>query len=61
MNYSKQLNKALSEYENFKPVKQYSIDWICNRISWCWKWKKITKEEKDNFCERIIFIMEDNL
>lgn len=61
MNYSKQLNKALSEYENFKPVKQYPIDWICNRISWCWKWKKITEEEKDNFCERIIFIMEDNL
>lgn len=58
MDYTKQLNKALADYEQFKPVKQYPIEWICDRIDWCWKWKKIAEEEKDNFCERIIKIME---
>ncbi len=58
MNYTKQLNKALADYEQFKPIKQYSIDWICNRIDWCWQWRKITPEEKDDFCDRIIKIME---
>jgi len=56
--YSAQLNTALTEYENCKPYKQYSIDWICDRIAWCWKWKKITEKEKDNFCERIVKVME---
>ena len=31
--YSAQLNTALTEYENCKPYKQYSIDWICDRIA----------------------------
>lgn len=56
--YSAQLNTALTEYENRRPYKQYSIDWICDRIDWCWKWKKITEKEKDSFCERIVKVME---
>ena len=59
MDYLKQLNDALAEYEQFKPYKTHSIDWICDRISWCWKWRKITEDEKNNFCDRIIYIMED--
>ena len=61
MNYSKQLNKALAEYENFKPVKQYSIDWICNRISWCWKWKKITEDQMIELSNRTVLILERRL
>ena len=61
MDYAKQIAKALAEYENFIPYKTHSIDWICDRISWCWKWRKITETEKDDFCDRIIYIMEELL
>lgn len=59
--FEMQLDTALSEYENFKPCKQYSIEWICNRIDWCWKWRKISVDKKDEFCDRIIDIMEGDL
>ena len=59
--YESQIEKALSEYENNKPYKQYDIDWICNRISWGWKWKKISEQLKNNFCDRIIKIMEERI
>ena len=53
-----QIHKALLEYEEYKPYKTKSIDWICNRIDWCWKWRKISAECKDNFCDRIIEVMK---
>ena len=56
-----EINKALSSYETYKPYHIKSIDWICNRIDWCWKWRKITKEQKDELCDRVIYILEGEL
>ena len=53
-----EINKALSSYELNKPYHTHSIDWICNRIDWCWKWKKITEAQKDELCNRVIEILE---
>lgn len=39
-----EIDKALQSYENYKPYHTRNIEWISNRISWCWKWRKITKE-----------------
>lgn len=33
---------------------EVDIHWCSNTISWLWKWKKITKEEADILCERVI-------
>lgn len=56
--YYKEIDKALWSYENFKPYHPKSTEWICNRINWCWQWKKITEDEKNELCNRIIEIME---
>lgn len=61
MDYAKQLDRAIKQYEECRPWKEHSIDWICDRVSWCWKWKKISEWDKDDFCDRIIRIMEDGL
>lgn len=31
-----------------------TILWIVDRISWCWKWRKITKEQMEELAERVI-------
>lgn len=49
---------TIERYENFKYVpRELSIDWCCDSIAWLWKWRKITAEEKDSLCERMISIM----
>lgn len=59
MDYYIQIDKALQSYENYKPYHtKKSIEWICNRISWCWKWKKITKSQMEELCTRTIVINE---
>jgi len=57
--YCEQIEKALWSYENCKPYHPRSIEWICNRINWCWKWKKISQEEMENFADRIVKVMEE--
>ena len=46
-----EIDKALQSYENYKPYHPYKIEWISNRISWGWKWRKITKSQKPKFHE----------
>ena len=56
--YYTQIDNAIKSYEEYKPYHQHDIDWICNRIEWCWKWKHITEEEMNNFVDRICYVME---
>lgn len=53
-----EIDKALQSYECYKPYHLRSIEWICNRIDWCWKWKKITEQEKNELCNRVIVVLE---
>lgn len=55
-----EIDKALKPYEENKAWYEKSIHWITNRIDWCWKWKKITSEQKDELCDRVIWVMEKN-
>ena len=57
-NYYSEIDKAISRYENYYPWKEKSIDWICNRIDWCYKWKHITHEQMEELANRIIVVME---
>ena len=54
-----EIDKALQSYENYRPYHQHKIEWISDRISWCWKWKKITKEQMEELCDRMIIVLED--
>ena len=58
--YETQIEKAISEYENY-PYRTHSMDWIINRIDWCWKWRKISTQKKDEFCNRVITILENGV
>lgn len=60
-NYYEELDNALKSYENFEPYHTKNIDYICNKIDWCWKWKKITKEEMEELADRATAIFEENL
>ena len=53
-----QIDKALQSYENNKPYYPYKIEWITDRIAWCWKCRKITKEQMEELCERMMKIFE---
>lgn len=39
-NYYKEINTALKSFETFKPYHPHSIEWVCDRITWAWKFRK---------------------
>ena len=50
---------TIERYENFKYVPNtLSISWCCDSIDWLWKWRKITKQEMESLCDRMILIIE---
>ena len=53
-----EIDKALQSYENYKPYHTRNIEWISNRISWCWKWRKITRKQMEELCDRVIKVLE---
>lgn len=56
--YYKEIDKELQSYENYKPYHTKTIDWICNRIDWAWKWRKITKEQMEELTNRAVNYLE---
>lgn len=57
-NYYHELDTALKSYEDFKSYHEKNIDWICHRIDWCWKWRKITKDQMSELSDRAVLILE---
>ena len=59
-NYYAEIDKVISEYENNKSWHDKTLDWAANRVDWCWKWRKITKEQMEELADRVtaIFIGE---
>lgn len=53
-----EIDEALQFYEDYKPYYTHKIEWISDRISWCWKWKKITKEQMEELCDRVVKVLE---
>lgn len=59
--YYEEINETLRSYENRQIWHPNTIDWACNRIDWCWKWKKITKEQMVELADRATAIFDENL
>ena len=53
-----EMEVALKSYEDYKPWHDKSIDWICDRIDWCWKFWHITKEQMEKFADRCYNVLE---
>ena len=55
--FYEEINKALLSYETNKPYHPRKLDWICNRIHWCWKWKKISESQMEELIKRVIVFL----
>lgn len=57
-NYFEELSKALDRL-NTDWQKSVYLWQISDKIVWCWKWRKITNEEKDILCDRVTKLYKD--
>ena len=55
--YYKEIDQALKSFEDFKPYHTKPIDWICNRIDWCWKFRHITENQMHELVDRAVAVM----
>ena len=55
--YYAEIDKALQSHEQYKSWNDKSIEWICNRIDWCWKFRHITQEQMEELVDRICKVM----
>ena len=56
-NYYAELDGALARYEK-GGYKTHSISWITNRIDWCWRFRKITKQQMSSLCDRAMKLFD---
>lgn len=56
-----EIDKVIKEYENYKPYHTRNLDWAADRIDWCWKWRKISKEQMEELADRVSTIYEQGL
>ena len=56
--YYEQINRILISYEEYKSFHDKTMDWVASRIDWCWKWRKITKEQMEELADRATKIFE---
>lgn len=59
--YYDQIDKAIKSYEQFMPCHSMGADKICDKIDWCWKWRKISQDQMHNLVDRIVYLMDNNL
>lgn len=59
-NYYDEINDELSRLEMCKYAPK-GIHWVTNRISWCWKFRHITRVQMESLCDRAIAVMEGGL
>ena len=57
-NYYEEINTALLSYEENKPYHTRNMEWICNRIDWCWKFRHITEEEMEELSNRACKVLK---
>ena len=51
--YYTEINQELITYEQGKPWHTKTMEWICNRIDWAWKWRKITEQQMEELADRV--------
>ena len=53
------IDEILKSYENYCPTHPKSMEYAANHIDWCWKWRKITKEQMEELADRATTIFEE--
>lgn len=52
------IRNTLARYENSGVTNWREMDRIADTICWLWKFRHITKEEKDEMCDKATAIFE---
>ena len=55
--YYSEIDQALTRLELGK-YPTHSIEWVAERVVWCWKWRKITEGQLEVLCDRLIAYFE---
>lgn len=52
-------NLLLDTLDKLEQGKYAGLDahWCCTTIDWLWKWRKITEDELNSLCYRVIALM----
>lgn len=59
IDYYKEIDDALKSYEQYKPCHFRDLDWIANRIDWCWKFRHISESAMTEFVDRFCAILNE--
>lgn len=59
MKYYNEIDVVLKSYENYAPYHDKDMSWVANRIDWCWKWRKITREQMEELADRATKIFRE--
>lgn len=57
--FYKEIDKVLVEYEENKPYHSRGMSWVSDRIEWCWKWRKITRDQMEELADRATAIFNE--
>jgi hypothetical protein len=57
--YYKEIDTPLTRLEQGK-YPTHDIDWVCNRIDWCWRFRKITTAQMAELADRACAYMENS-
>lgn len=57
----KKLSDYLRQYEEHKPYKEKSLDWICDRIDWAYHWRHISHLQMEELTDRACFILNGTM
>lgn len=60
-NYYEEIDKALYSHEYCKPWHDKPMEWITNRIYWCWKFRHITREQMEELADRACAVFEQEI
>lgn len=55
--YYAEIDVALQSHETYKSWHEKSIDWIYNRIDWCWKFGRITEKQMEELTDRVCKVL----
>lgn len=53
-----EIDKKLAAVEAGK-LGEETLNRCADHITWCWKWRKITREQMESLAERVIKLWED--
>lgn len=57
MTVYEKIDKVLKQHEKYRYAER-SLESLADYIDWAWKWRKITEQEKNEVCDRIIALFE---